>query len=768
MQVEKNSKMLKANRNSLLLFLIIIFAVFYRVILALHTGFPPGADIGLHQSLIHSITQEGNTNFLYNYYHMGGGNSNTFPGYHIFVSFISFFTGLPDYLSQTFLIILFSSLLVLTAFLITRKLLNETVALIVAFLVAVSYYDIFIILWSGYPNIVTLMLIPLTFYVLLEKNRFPRLPRITVVSLLSATIFLTHSLSAFIFIAIILTSVFITLCFPRQAGIARKDALEWLFPLFVGGLVVAPFLIQAAPFYLNFNSSVYTGGLPDIQKVLLPMRLIPVEFILPFFVCSFLYFLFVKYMQTKLIPFSKILLVLWIIIPTVLTQSYFFGFYMDYERFLYFANLPLIILIGTGIFVCARLIGKNTDWFLSTAGKLLQKRFCKNKILRRVNSYPSNLMVVLFACILILVTFFELPHFSMTPSEGFRLQQQLQVADNQCYEAIQWIKNYTPTNSVFVADALYGWWLGGFAQRPTISAIQPVFITNSREFEPALLATRLLDTDYLIDNGLIQIREYGGYTDTHNPEFLVKLNNSYYPLPFLNFNNNQTTITFMENNDVKTVKISELSVIEMNIEKTATSATICIKLENEFFNLTQNTTVYQGVRFVNITKTLSSNNPTISFISMNYTVQTRNNVVTTNGSSIMLIDPIMNVAGQLIFNETHPSFIQGSKDPLEIVFNLNSQSKTNIDFYVTVFEYSNLDLTSTTQAGLYELFMNNTKSHSDKVTEFPLDIFDYRQAIINLNASYIAIRDHSQIERFVKDPLFNLVFINEKIAIFQI
>ncbi|MGD0451879.1 MAG: hypothetical protein ABSA79_12610 [Candidatus Bathyarchaeia archaeon] len=75
---------------------------------------------------------------------------------------------------------------------------------------------------------------------------------------------------------------------------------------------------------------------------------------------------------------------------------------------------------------------------------------------------------------------------------------------------------------------------------------------------------------------------------------------------------------------------------------------------------------------------------------------------------------------------------------------------------------------STTQASLHELFINNTKSYADKVAEFPLDIFDYRQAIANLNASYIAIRDNSQIARFAKDPLFSLVFINEEVAIFQI
>ncbi|MGZ4850761.1 MAG: hypothetical protein ACXV2C_05215, partial [Candidatus Bathyarchaeia archaeon] len=738
--------MLKTSRTSLLLLLIVIFSTVYRAVLVLHNGFPPGADIGLHGSLIHSITQGSSTSFTWNYYHMGGGNSNTFPGYHIFAACVIFFTGLPDYLAEVLVAILFSSLLVVVAFLITRKVLNESIGLIVAFLVGLSYYDIFILLWSGYPNIVTLMLIPLTFYLLLEKSRFARLPRLVVTSLLSAAIFLTHSLSAFMFIAIIFVSLFVSLCFPRRVGVTRKEVLDWLVPIFVGGLLVSPFLVQAAPFYLNLNSPVYTGGLPDIQKLLLPIRLVPVEFVLPFLVCFFLYFVFFKILQVKLLQFPTILLVSWLIIATALTQSFIVGVYTDYERFLYFAALPLLILVGTGIFLGAFLLSKIIKKLWSNGTRVLQKRFVENKSLKWFSSCPSNqTLVALFAVILIVLVLFEAsPHIFMTPYNGFQTQGQLQVMNKPGYEAIQWIKNNTPTNSVFVADALYGWWLGGFAQRPTVSAVEPFYITNSREFEPALLATRLLDTDYLIDNGLVQIREDGGYVANHNPEFLAKLNNSYYPVAFLNFNSNQTSLTLRTNGDLATVKISDLPVKEMHIENSASFAVVSITWGNEFLNFTQKATVSQGVRFVNMTETVSSLNPKVSFVSINFGLQTRGNVVAENNTSIGLEDPHLNVAGQLIFKGAQPIVTQVSGGPLEIFFNLNSQAETKINFYVTAFEYPKIGSSSLIQAGLRELFMNNTKSYADKVAELPFDVFDYRQAITNLNASYIAIRDHSQ------------------------
>ena len=249
--------MFKATKKHVLLLLIFAFAFIYRIILMLWQTFPPGADIGLHASVINSITQSGNTNFLTDYYQMGGGVSLTFPGYHIFAAGIILMTGMSDYVAQTIIVALFSSLIVLCAFLITRTVWNESAAFIVAFLVAISRFDVEMLLWGGYPNVITLLLIPLTFYLYLQRDRFSLTPFLVSTSILVGSIFLTHSLSAAVFVGITVGTVLCVMISPKTFGTSRKNVLYWLLPIFGGAVLVSPFLASAVPAYLNANSIIY-------------------------------------------------------------------------------------------------------------------------------------------------------------------------------------------------------------------------------------------------------------------------------------------------------------------------------------------------------------------------------------------------------------------------------------------------------------------------------------------------------------------------------
>lgn len=768
--------MLKLSRERALLFALVTFSFIYRLALILHQTFPPGADIGLHSSVINSIMQQsGGTNFLWNYYHMGGGVSDAFPGYDIFASYIILFTGVPNYIAQALAVTLFSSLLVAVAFLITRKVWNESAALIVAFLVAVSRYDIEMLLWAGYPNVITLTLIPLAFYLLLEKNRFSKLPFLIATSLVCAAIFLTHSLSTVIFVAVTLATVFFILLFPVKMGEKRRTALEWIFPIVLGVLAISPFLLQAVSVYLRSDTAAFTGGITDIKQAILSTRILPLDIVLPLLAGVFLYFLFSKHYHGKFVPVSTVLLVLWWLIPTVFTQTYLLGFYTDYQRFLYFVILPVIILIGLGIYYCAGFLGNSLGWLLAEVKELpqIRTRIIKSRTLQQVMSHCSiRKFVGVLSAVFVIVAFLEVPIF-VTPSRAIEAQSFYQVMTQPGYEAIQWVQKNTPANAVFLADAQYGWWLGGFAQRPTISGVAPQFLTSSREVQPALLTSRLLDTDYLVDNGLIQIREDGGYIGRHNPEFLAKLNNSYYPYPFFNFDNSEITVTLRNRGTVNVIKLSKVPVKDMYLQNGSSSASIFITWGNSLFNFTQETTVYQGVRFVNMTEKVSSDNPAVTFDSVNFILHTKGSFAEGgNGATVALVDANMNVAGQLIFIKGQPIVTQLTEDNLAglgILYNLNAHSETELNFYAGVYEYaSNLDLNPKAQSGFYQLMTNNTKTYADKVADFPLVVFNYRQAVVTLNASYIVIRDPEQVPRFAKDPLFSLVFKNNEVAIFHV
>ena len=111
---------------------------------------------------------------------MGGGLSLTFPGYHIFAAEIMQITGLNVLCGagrDSVLVFFVNSFL---RFLVTKKVWNESAAFIVAFLAAVSSFDVEMLMWGRYPDVITLLLIPLTFYLFLQRERFTITPFVII------------------------------------------------------------------------------------------------------------------------------------------------------------------------------------------------------------------------------------------------------------------------------------------------------------------------------------------------------------------------------------------------------------------------------------------------------------------------------------------------------------------------------------------------------------------------------------------------------------
>ena len=757
--------MFKLSNTRALMLAILCFSFAYRLVLMLWATYPPGADIGLHESVINSISGHGNVDFLYNAYQMGGGLSLTFPGYHIFVSYIILMTGIPDYLAHSLVVSLFSTLVVGIAFLVTRRLWGVSSAFIVAFLVAISRFDIEMLLWGGYPNVVTLALIPLVFYLYLQRERFSLFPFFSATTLLVGALFLTHSLSAVIFVSLTFILVIFVLL-HRKIEMGLRQLALWVLPIFTGAVIVSPFLVQAVPAYLGANSETFTGGVADLRLATLSTRLLPAEFVTPLFLCVVFFFLFSKEYKGKFLTVSSMLLTLWIVVPMLFTQGYLVGVYTDYNRFLYFVLFPLFILIGIGINHIARLLGDVTHTYLFSARdkpqmwkelKELEARL-KPRLTRK-NLYSGYLLGIL-------LFMFLLVPLVVTPWEGTTVQGFYQVMTNPGFDTIQWAKNNTPPGSVFVSDALYGWWLGGFAERPTLSAVDPQYLTLSREFAPAQVAKDLLDTDYVIDNGLIQVREDGGYISRHNPMFLAKLNWTYFPYPFFNFVNGETVIGLRNGTKTESLDLTQLPVMNMHMETTSDEASIFVSKGDDSLNYTQILTVYKGVRFVEMSVTLESSED-VSVYEIQFLLQTKGTLVD-RGKTIGFLDLDAKVLGQLIFVDKQPQIHSGP----EILYILDGGAKETIQLSVGVYSISD-DLSIYQNPEKKANFINglldeNLNSYQSKITDLPFDVFNYKTELIDWNISYITCRESDVLPKFFGDPSFCTIFINNNVAVFKV
>ncbi len=760
--------MFKATKKHVLLLLIFAFAFIYRIILMLWQTFPPGADIGLHASVINSITQSGNTNFLSDFYQMGGGLSLTFPGYHIFAAGIILMTGMSDYLAQTIIVALFSSLIVLCAYLITRTVWSESAAFIVAFLVAVSSFDVEMLMWAGYPNVITLLLIPLTFYLFLQRDRFSLTPFLVSTSILVGSIFLTHSLSASVFVGITVVTVLCVMISPKTFGTSRKNVLYWLLPIFGGAILVSPFLANAVPAYLSANSSFTV--VTEINRALLATRIVSPDIVVALFACFLPYLLLSKKYKGRFLSLPVFLLIMWLLVPLVLTQGYMFGLYVDYNRFLYFLILPVIILFAVMIDHASGYFAQVIDTLRVLTSQMQKTKKTVNKLRSRILTRITHKTIYsTFLVGFLLILLLGFPLF-LTPWEGVTIQNFYQVMNNPGYQAIEWAKQNTPVGSVFVSDALYGWWLGGFAERPTLSAVSPQYLTVDQELAPATVAANLLDTDYIIDNGYIQVREDGGYIGRHNPEFLADLNWTPFPFSFFQFNDSEITLLSQNGGSVQSTDITQIPVTNMQLVGAQTdNPSIIVNKGNSDFNYSEILTASQGVTFANMTIVIQGNNQNVSLDWVNFILNSQGEFLQPSGNTVAMLDVGMKECGQLIFVENQPEIYSfNSENPCvtELSYNLQGKTSAEIQILVGIYPVSETDIQN--QASLNKTITDNVQTAQEPTVALPMTTFDYQAAIQANSISYIANRDFELNPKFADDPAFNLVFINNEVAIFKV
>lgn len=721
------------------------FSFIFRLILMNMNGYPPGADIGLHESVIKSISGD-KTNFFYNYYHMGSGLSVTNPGYHIFLAYFITLTDLPDYFAQSFVASMFSSLISISAYLIARRVWSEKAGIITALLLTFSAGDIAILSWSGYPNIVTLMLIPLVFYLFIIRDKITNRVFYGSTSILVAAIFLTHILSGLVMGSIVLLTIIFYNLVSKTISPRKNQAILWLLPILFGVLLISPYLFNTFPVYFNSQGAI-TGNVGVMKQAVLETRIVPITTTLLGLVPIVLFLMFSKLHNKKFLTFSTVFFISWILLPAIMAQSHYFGVYLDYDRFLYFLSVPVTI--------CVSLLIASASGLLFRVGNNF---FIHNK---HGSFYKKSASASLIIGLVLFAIFF-VPLFK-SPAEASKEVNGYQVMNTSEYEAIEWIKTNTPTNSVLVANPDFGWWLSGFSQRTTLSASDPQYLILAHEFEPAIVAKNLLETNYLIDNGFIQIKQDEAYNSGNNHELLAELSNSYFSHVFFLINDSQISIIYRENGKTQQLSLADFNQSITTVRNSIDSASFIITRENESFNLTEEITIYSGVRFAKVSIILESKTEGIvfdwlhfPFISKGVPVEYPNTVAIVD-SSLQSVCQVMPGSGDFQINT----------DFYELVYNLQGKAEVEASFYAGFYQYAE-EFQINQIDYLSGLIYNASKTYLDKVSNSTLTSFDYKNAIKEWNISYIVVLDTNSISRFNSDPMFGLVFRNDKVSIFKV
>jgi len=732
------------------------FAFLFRAAIVFHNQYPPSSDIGLHGSILNLILDEG-TLPEWNPYHMGGEPLATPIGFHFFVSVLIMFTGMPIVLAEAITASFFSSFVVFPAYLVSKRLWkNGNAGLLAALFAAISALSLEMIGWGGYTNVVSLALMITLFYLFIRDLDQARYRNLVMGSLLFGSLVITHTFSLSVFLPVlVLFFVFLVIGKIRKIeNIEITHTLKFfVICVAVGALLVAPWVFRVLNFYISASTEgVLVGGLETNKNLIIENRTLS-SIILGLLIALVPMFYMFKGARKKFVDTHSLLLAAWFIVPIVMTQAYIFGIYVDYSRFMYFIDFPGIVIISAALLYLLRYLKAGSEKY----GKM---RWIKNK--------KYGLQAVFAACVLL---FIILSPWSILPKDAMDRADYYTTMHGPEGVGLEFVQNKTPEDAVLVGDHLYGWWLSGIGKRTTLSAAGLEFLLYSHEMEIAQSAQLMLDANYFIDNGLIQIRENAPYLWRHNPGVSIESwsGKSYSMMYFLD---NQTVITVYTvdeqgNKNYENITLTDMKNIEATMTHDEEQATITVTREDSSLKVQRIITVYQGVRFMELSYVIETKDSQTKVSQLEVLLnRTRGTPFTSVDNKIVgVYDDTPEVIGEIICQESTPTKIVNDKDlwQISLQYSFSENQTTNVKLLVGVYSVEGLSDEQITDA--YYTLAENAQ---ETVSSEPLETWSYLEMIEEYDVSYVVCRYRIVYPKFAEDPQFRTVFMGRNVAVFQV
>jgi hypothetical protein len=495
------------------------------------------------------------------------------PLFHTLLAMMQLFAGTLDIMVAALLLKLFVAtlnvLLLLCTYLIARKIFNIPVAVASTVFTFMSVPLFEIMYWGGYPNYLGFAYIALIFYVMLKDFKVK-----TKLFLLFFDVFflgLTHQLSMFVFVL-----MFIPTFLASTTGGSKKNLLIFFAMIIGGGLALlvwyARVIIEYADimiqyiFYSISENYYYIGsvafyGLNKNLATTLYLTAVGIPLIL----------LLIK---LKKVPKSALMVIFWLAVPFILSQSYLLGVSLPYHRFVYFFATPIAIISGVTIFCVLQL-----PELVKT--KLLPKLPRKRETLLGVKLIAVALIIVLFAsqASVFLQRVGPYPTF-------------YERASTASYDSGIWVNQYSTVNDSVVVPRSPGSWFNVFSDRITIEETDPLYSRN-------VVAEAVLYSFYEMENSRTLTQEYNQQNINAGQELDVSVYNVW------------TKIVTIPTKDVNVVYLNstrdwvELPLLEANetiywTKQSAETSQLVCEYVHEYYNVQKIVTFQNNSSAINI------------------------------------------------------------------------------------------------------------------------------------------------------------------------
>ena len=452
------------------------------------------------------------------------------PLFHTILAMLQIFAGTLDVMVAAFilklLIATLNALILLSIYLLSRKLFGTGVAVTSAVFTILSVPLLEIIFWGGYANFLGLAYIAFIFYIL--NKDFGVSVKTFLLFLGTFTIVLSHQLATFVFVLMFVPAFLVS-------TIGSKKKFIVFFAVIVGGGLAmlawyARILIEYADvviehLFFAMEENVYHISAVTFDalnknfgaSLFLALAGIPLTFILV--------------MKKKALK-SSILIIFWLAVPFLLSQLFLLGIYLPYHRFIYFFAMPITILSGVTVYSITKLL-------VYIESKLIPKITKNPKILNTAKIF--TIVLLIFSLLFIQASVF-LQRIETYP-------QFYERASIASYNSGIWVKQHSVPDGTVIVPRSPGSWFYIFSDHYTMEETDPLYSRNA-------VAEAVLYSFYEMENSRTLTREYDLESSSSGQSIYVSVYNIW--TKSLNIPNNQVKVIYVNSvGEWVTIPLSE-------------------------------------------------------------------------------------------------------------------------------------------------------------------------------------------------------------------